>query len=88
MKALFLLVSVITYASATVAQTLPAKPQKGEEVTGQQTRIWLQIQRQNMLATSHKDTLTPEAAKAAQQRVEKSFSHAIPEKFIKNDFGE
>lgn len=88
MKTLFLLASAITYAASTVAQTLPVKPQKGEDVTGQQTRIWLQIQSQNMLATSHKDTLTPQAAKATQQRVEKSFSHAIPEKFIKNDFGE
>ncbi|NAZ98354.1 DUF3613 domain-containing protein [Vibrio toranzoniae] len=88
MKALFLLGITIGYSCISLAQQLPSNPQKGEEITVQYTRIWLEIQRENMLATSHKDALTPEVSKAVQERVEASFSHAIPEKFIKNDFGE
>ncbi len=87
MEAFFLLEIRMAYASSSVAPISPGKQQTGEEVTGQLTRIWLQVQSQNMLATSHKDTLTLEAATAAQQRSEKTFSHSTSEKFIKNDFG-
>lgn len=53
-----------------------------------ETQIWLQIQRENMMATSYQDTLSPEAAKASQQRAIKTFSHELPDKFIKSEFGE
>lgn len=52
------------------------------------TRSWLAIQRSNTQATAYQDSLSPEMAQAAQQRAEKSFTHAIPEKFIDDNFGE
>lgn len=52
------------------------------------TRSWLAVQRSNTQATSYQDALSPAMAQAAQQRADKSFTHAIPEKFINDSFGE
>lgn len=52
------------------------------------TRAWLLIQKKNLQATQYKDKLTPEQAKAAQERVENSFKHPLPDSFIDNEFGE
>ncbi|MDO6708774.1 DUF3613 domain-containing protein [Photobacterium sp. 1_MG-2023] len=51
------------------------------------TQLWLNMQTRGQMATSQTDTLTPEAAKAAQERMQQSFSHPIPDKFIKDKFG-
>ncbi|EOW6613752.1 DUF3613 domain-containing protein [Vibrio fluvialis] len=74
-----------TQASA-VQQRPETKGMKMPET--KETQIWLQIQRENMMATSYQDTLSPEAAKASQQRAIKTFSHELPDKFIKSEFGE
>lgn len=80
-----LLCLLSTHASA--AQQRPeTKDMKIPET--KETQIWLQIQRENMMATSYQDTLSPEAAKASQQRAIKTFSHELPDKFIKSEFGE
>ncbi|EKO3402015.1 DUF3613 domain-containing protein [Vibrio fluvialis] len=80
-----LLCVLSTHASA--AQQRPeTKDMKMPET--KETQIWLQIQRENMMATSYQDTLSPEAAKASQQRAIKTFSHELPDKFIKSEFGE
>ncbi|KQH84626.1 DUF3613 domain-containing protein [Vibrio sp. Vb2880] len=81
---------VVTLLCSTTAYANPKNPEKAEfklpEV--QETQIWLKIQRENMMATRYQDTLSPEAAQAAQQRVLKSYSHPLPDKFIQSNFGE
>ncbi len=55
---------------------------------GDTTRSWLAIQRSNTQATPYNDKLSPRAMKAAQERMEDSFKQKIPQKFIKEKFGE
>ncbi|MBY7845877.1 DUF3613 domain-containing protein [Vibrio fluvialis] len=77
-----------------VLSTHASAAQQRQETKGmkmpdtKETQIWLQIQRENMMATSYQDTLSPEAAKASQQRAIKTFSHELPDKFIKSEFGD
>lgn len=90
MKTKLLMLAVMLNTTYVYSNTNQPQPDSNEvkRPQVQETRIWLQIQRENMMATSYQDTLSPEAAKAAQQRALKTFSHELPDKFIKNSFGE
>lgn len=71
------------------AQYQPSNPSSnGEVVREDRTRSWLALQRSNTQATAYQDELSPEMAKSVQERAAKSFTHAIPEKFITDSFGE
>lgn len=66
-----------TVASEPLPSTVPTS-----------TSQWLSMQSQGVYMTSYSDKLTPQAAAAAKERMEKSFSHPIPDKFIKDKLGE
>lgn len=83
---LLLLVSVLSASTLATESRQEAKQLKLPQTT--ETEVWLQIQRENMLATRYQDVLPPEAAKASQKRLLKAFSHELPDKFIKDGFGE
>ncbi|GAB6260977.1 DUF3613 domain-containing protein [Photobacterium sp. R1] len=70
------------YPEKATAQLKPVVRHQGKNMT----QLWLNIQTRGQMATSETDSLTPEAAKATQLRMQQSFSHPIPDKFIKDDF--
>ncbi len=78
-----IMASLSSSAIAVASQNQTSKPTS--ETT---TRMWLKLQSSNSQATRYNDKLSPAAAKAAQKRMEKSFNNEIPEKFIKDKFGE
>lgn len=71
------------YPATTTAQLKPVMKSERKNMT----QLWLNMQTRGQMATSQTDTLTPEAAKATQERMQQSFSHPIPDKFIKDNFG-
>ncbi|MCG2837856.1 DUF3613 domain-containing protein [Photobacterium sp. WH77] len=74
---------ISAYPATTTAQLKPVMRSERKNMT----QLWLNMQTRGQMATSQTDTLTPEAAKATQQRMQQSFSHPIPDKFIKDNFG-
>jgi len=70
-------------ATTSTAQLKPVMKSERKNMT----QLWLNMQTRGQMATSQTDTLTPEAAKATQERMQQSFSHPIPDKFIKDNFG-
>ncbi|MBD8513487.1 DUF3613 domain-containing protein [Photobacterium sp. CAU 1568] len=74
---------ISAYPATTTAQLKPVMKSERKNMT----QLWLNMQTRGQMATSQVDTLTPEAAKATQQRMQQSFSHPIPDKFIKDNFG-
>ncbi|WP_311567338.1 DUF3613 domain-containing protein [Photobacterium arenosum] len=74
---------ISAYPATTTAQLKPVMKSERKNMT----QLWLNMQTRGQMATSQTDTLTPEAAKATQQRMQQSFSHPIPDKFIKDNFG-
>ncbi|MDO6582265.1 DUF3613 domain-containing protein [Photobacterium sp. 2_MG-2023] len=74
---------ISAYPASTTAQLKPVMKSERKNMT----QLWLNMQTRGQMATSQTDTLTPEAAKATQQRMQQSFSHPIPDKFIKDNFG-
>ncbi|MCG3729783.1 DUF3613 domain-containing protein [Vibrio cincinnatiensis] len=85
-KTLILLLLIAPWSLSQAAQ--PKTAAKVSQPDQSETRLWLELQRKNTSATAYDDQLSAEAAKAAQARMVKSFTHEIPEKFIKNKFGE
>lgn len=67
--------------------TLRTKGSVGYPGQKSETRVWLNLQAGGMLATDYNDTLSPEAADKAQQRMVQSFSNPIPAKFIADSMG-
>ncbi|MEI8593538.1 DUF3613 domain-containing protein [Photobacterium sp. Hal280] len=74
---------ISAYPASTTAQLKPVMKSERKNMT----QLWLNMQTRGQMATSQTDTLTPEAAKATQERMQQSFSHPIPDKFIKDNFG-
>ncbi|MEL6116485.1 MULTISPECIES: DUF3613 domain-containing protein [Photobacterium] len=74
---------ISAYPATTTAQLKPVMKSERKNMT----QLWLNMQTRGQMATSQTDTLTPEAAKATQERMQQSFSHPIPDKFIKDNFG-
>nr|WP_321460552.1 DUF3613 domain-containing protein [uncultured Vibrio sp.] len=70
--------------SATYESIKPNQTVRKQDTTS----TWLLIQKKNLQATQYEDKLTPEQAKAAQDRVENSFKYPLPDSFIDTEFGE
>ncbi|PSJ48132.1 DUF3613 domain-containing protein [Zobellella endophytica] len=79
----YLLLLFMVAASDTVVAAEPAP-----DPFGQQTRRWLELQRNQAEASPHRDRLLPEATAEAKRRAVESFAHPVPERYIKPDFKE
>ncbi|KDM90123.1 DUF3613 domain-containing protein [Photobacterium galatheae] len=74
--------AISEYPEKTTVQLKPVVRNERKNMT----QLWLNMQTRGQMATTETDMLTPEAAKATQLRMQQSFSHPIPDKFIKDGF--
>lgn len=65
-----------------------ASARSSQDEIGKQTRQWLELQRSQAQASQREERPLPEASARIKRRVLDSFSHPIPERYIKRDFRE